>query len=455
MNRRTHAYALTLTLTPPGGDPITVNVNDATDAGQLTAIAELGITWGMPSGRDHQDPGTITATFLLDIPDAIPWESRLDAHLAVDGRPPMLIAQGWAQVIVETRIDRPAGPVYRYSVSCTDILGRGQAARLAATPWPAEDPVTRLGRIVQASPIALDGNPAPYLWAGHRQPSLNVAARDVDNASALEVLRATTFPDLIPEVLIEAVNGIAYAPPPGTLILRDAIGAWDVWRLGGQPTIPASAVELTTRTTSRATVVDQVVLSVARQWVDAEGVTQTAGLDVTVRPTTARGTSTGSHTITADTAIVTAAQDTPVSASDIKDWAAVRWARNLLELNASPCPVLAPARLDVAQLDASQIRQFTAIATRPFIRVTIDGVTEASVSPYQRVIGGTITYRAGQLAITAQLEPTRVTGSRPMRWSDWPHAGDYTWDAPRFADLATSTVTAAELVDTIAPNLRP
>ena len=454
-----HTYTLTVTVTPPGGAPVVLNTTDPATAetgAVLSAVDALAVSWGASSGRDHPDPGSIALRIRHAAPDAIAYESLIEAQLQVDGRPAVLVARGWASVLTQHQRRRLDGTtLWLTDVQAVDVLGLAAAVRLASLPWPAEGLTSRLPRINTASPVPLvatmpaDARDAP-------SPSAALRSRDVDNADALEIIRITASSGAPVTIGTERawLPGFAHEGPAGVTVdgLAGITLAWlpvQFVPVRHRPpvTLPAAAVERTAATTSRASVLDQVGVSLTPRLTDAAGVRDLDPADAIVRPAVRRQRSTSAHTITTDHWAGVATEEETLTVDDIPA-PNRRWALALIAEAATPVPIPDAATIDLELLPAATVELLTGIGSRGNVVTAIDPPTPP-VDQYQRVLGGRLTYRHGRPALVVDTEPAQLAGARPMRWSDWPKAGYGPLDPPRFSDLRTppagiAPLTAAE-----------
>jgi hypothetical protein len=437
----------TLTLRPPGGAAVTINTDDRDDAiaGDTSAIRAATVTWGRSSVRDHQNAGRVTVVLRAAELLAVPFDSELSLSLSLNGRPAVLVAHGWVESMTYTGPDTRGR--WEHSITCATIVGRAAATTITGQTWPNQFIGDRLTAIQAAAPIQLL-DPAALLPAQGPQAPLTI---DSDNALDL-IQRAYAS---LPTLVVEGATGLIHGGGLGRGITYPFVyGSGDVTPgyLSAVTTpiplpIAAAAVGAAPRQVDRSTMLT--------------GVTVTTK-DATGAQITTRYANAGVSTSSADTAITTDAILTLASS------ALRRQILHLLAENTTPTPVLSgqvPILLD--QLDPATVEALIAIPGRMSAVLAIDG-GPVDLEPLQAIRDATLTIADGRLTLDAGLEPARLAGVRPVRWSDFPDTDTLTdptspghYAVAQFAHLDTvnhyvysRAMTAARLRAILRPNPR-
>lgn len=391
---------VTITITPPGLAPLVVNCTsaEAAQAGELSAVQGLTIAWGQSTPIDSQDAGRVELQLLSADPLPAPWESEVTIDGQIDGRPAVRLGRGW----VASAKYRPRGELWLSRITLADVVGRAMATKPVAADatWPAEEVGDRLARIAAGAGWDL----AEALAFSSTVAQTKVTSSATAYELADHALRSW------PAAAVEGLEGLTgrvldanRVTWPG-YFTSDATpfpGAVDV---GEEPLlVPASAIGSEWRGPDRASALTQVRYTTR----DAAGAT----VDTVVpNPLGAVAGSTAELAVTADATLST--------------YHLANYRELLADVDGRALVTLEPGQLVTTQVDAATLEALVAVPGRAARAIRITGCPD-DLDPFQTITAGTLTLDAGlsaRLAIT--LQPTRLAGVRPLRWSDWPRVGD-------------------------------
>jgi|GEM_PF-5283798 len=419
---------------PDNWIPLVVNTTDAelARAGEVTAVESVTVAWSRPHGLGLLQAGSASITLTVgdDQLAWITWDAIVDVSIPIGSgsNPDIALVYGW--VTGWTR-DRLPGGLWRVKLTVEDVVARAAAAVAGDTPWPLEAANTRIMHINQASPVGglVQIGPYPSGYA-------SAAARDVDSRSVLDLIERTCAPTWT-TTYTNRGGLVAIVPMPGTAI------AWPRLVYGVQvaasaaPSGPApvaldaSQVEDVPRALSRSSMVNRVA------WTHTHGYVPD-GQSATVYEDT---------TETWHGDLDRSASSIALPGGDITymdpDTMAAFCGRVIAE-NATPAESL-DGDITLVNLTAAQMDGLFDTNSRGTVTMFIIDAPD-DVDPIQRVIGGAVTIERGRLKAAVRLQPARLSGLRPARFTDAPDttAGDLarlTWmGAVTLADLTlTST----------------
>lgn len=417
MKRRAGWLQATVTVTLAGQVVNTTAAQAARLGDQLSAVEACVIEWGRPHPHGHDAPGSITLVLRLDRPGAVALDDEVLIHALPQGWPVgnrMLVGQGWVESVEYDRV--PESAVWRYVVRCQTWAGRADAARLSAAPWPADQELSeRLQAINAASPYPIVD---PIHAAGSIGLSVPLAARDVDNANALEVLQVTanTWGLLVQESRY------------GMLLYTPAGHEWFMPRLSTvsprveldvapqqHSELPARALARTPRRLDRSGYLTDVVVNF--QLFDST-TGETSDASRRWRAPGASGHAGSQLTIDTDYQVAFT-PDYPIDPAAAYLGPAGTRAEALTATPAAARPVLEAGRVLLDRLDVGRVSLLAGTAYRS---VATWLVTECppDLDPVVTVLTGRLTIEAGWMGLEVELAPMILAGVRPLMWSDFP-----------------------------------
>lgn len=399
--------AVTVTITTPAGQVITLNTTDAGEAaaGVASAVDALTVSWGQPTPLDHQQPGRLAFTVLTAVPDPVPWESEVVITASVDGRPAVPIGHGWVDATSWRR--GPRG-LWLTTVTLADVLARAAASKMpAAATWPVQLAADRRAAITSAigwDPFDTTPNP---VWADGAASITKVSPSD----TALDLAARLHFGSYA--LLIEGTAGIRARMIRCTALIwpADSGGVQqDAYLFPYGPpaevAVPAGAIEDTARQRDRTAALTRIRYG----YLTAAG---DKAEEVIPNPAPVPG-STAEIAVTADQAGVGAASRRYLQAT-------------MAGLRGAALVALEPGRIRLDLLPAATVEQLIQIPARSGLRVTITDCP-ADLDPWQTLTAATLTV-AGvngecKATLTATLRPSAFCGDQPLRWSDCPTPTD-------------------------------
>lgn len=386
-----------ITILDRQGREFTINAISTADArdGVLTAINDLNVSWGRPHAMAPQEPGEASFELMQRRPvDATPlsW----DALVTVD----VLLANHMCRV-VHGHIDRwvrdDSDPDWvTWTVVVQDILGRADSTRMGDTPWPADQPAAvRLQRINTSSPAGplvnpdLSGN-----WSPNPGP---LAARDVDNRSALELINLTLGTCLTAEsadglVGIRKATGARITWPTAPSAEAAPDRGISITRLLTPARIPADAIEAGPRVLDRSGVLTRIAV----QHPD----------DTT---TSVQGSR--SSIAQASLSIQTDEQTVPPNLPALY--------RRILDASAYPVERLPTWTLVPERIIQPELWRLITVGERTNVVVTIPDAPEWMGSNHI-INAGQLSIRDGAFSLTLAPAPAATGGNAPMQWSEVP-----------------------------------
>lgn len=397
-----HSYRLAVVLGAPGNYTILPREKADLEAGALSAVNGFAISWGSPTARDHPEAGSHRLEFEASPANAaaLTLDTRINVNCLIDGVYTVNLLVAWVESA--DRHKTKAGR-RRITPELADWYGRASATKLAALPWPPHNQVQRFQAINSASPSGLLCD-----WF-KASDQITLLPRDVDNADALDVIRRTIAPQ-------RAAAGYAGFKPiglPGNVYNGPVTiqGTTQPATITPHPhkviTVPAAALEDTPEFLDRSSYITQARYSTA-YWTTAGG----RGDDVTLvsRNPNPQKLTASVWTVESDRGVAQAGTTLPSEIS----WVATA--------NLNPTWARQPARVQLDQIDTQGLINLVGSDTRDAVILHIPDAP-AGFDPYQTVIGGHLVGDYDQpipLTLTVRLEPTRLTGARPMKFSDFP-----------------------------------
>lgn len=392
--------AVRLTVTPPGR-PSVVLSGSAPDS--PAAVDALTVTWSRPTGRSHAEPGTLKLSVLAPVgyDEAwATWDAEVIAEVLLDGLVWFPVGRGWINTVSRRTIRRDAAPAWLYAVDCIDVLGRANATRLAALPWPQHTRAQRAAAIDAASPAGPLLGSELGSWSAITG---DLVPRDVDNANALDIIRRTTDPSSTAQ---EGEDGIVERRPPApwpTAASEDG----RYLRLLGQRYVvelPANTIEDTGRTIDRTSRVDGVTLTYPTldpddgKWVETSE---------TIRATVTRGSASSLKLVTDELGL-----DTPTAAGQRLRSSL---AGLLGESAAAARRLTSTPRIIVDRLTPADIRDLVEIRQRGnnLIRIT---PRPDDLDALHTVLGGELRIVGRTIRLALDLAPSIVDGIRPLKF---------------------------------------
>lgn len=446
MSWRLPLEAVTITIANPDEPPQLVNATDAvtaTDGTQLSAVQELSWQWSRPSPRDHQDDGTLELTLRFALPRHIAIDAYINIALHVAGH--IIDLPGhWVESVTWAETRRPDLPsVWTYTITATNGVGRANGIRLSATPWPEHDELEeRLDRINAASPVPLvDLEATATNLGGPSLQSPPLLGRDVDSANALDIITRTANTW---GLLIAAVRrGVALYSQEATRIFGPAnysVGTrWSIVRTPPPTPLPASAIEQRPRSLSR------------------QGLVTTCRVDFYVKNSTTGEVREASRTWRASVARPSAQVNiaTDYLANESTDWplddttafvgdVAQTAIALVVEASTNPAPILEEGRIVLARVPELLPALIAPVLSQRTQFIITDAPDDLAVAV--AITQGHLTVADGQVALSLALQPLALTGTRPMRISDWPGPEDL----PDVADMGN--YVPAQFLDLDAAN---
>lgn len=456
-----------------GTETLVVNTTDAEAAflGEIpSAVETMTGQWGQPTGRDHAEPGKLTITLILDAPahPALDYESEITVSLAIDGRTAVPFWRGWIDDITVTRrtVHHPdtRQPVttWQWDLVAGDVIARAAATRVNLAPYKMRQSIYLAGglldKIEQASPVPLlspgliNGVGLSYGGAGQGVP------RDVDNQAVLDLVRAMVVSAAAQiHEGPQGLTGLVATPGTRRLVWVRIYGPYgdpldpnpfyfrasylsfgtNGETIGALPVvhIESSAVAEAPRQINRGTLLNEVSLQWWVHHLAVEGgvlvpLAEPEERTHYVRNTT-RQLSTSQHRVNTDyveTYVGTSPAPTTPTAP-IFDLA-----RSWVADTARPTRTL--ARFDIVQpLDPVTLEQLVELGERSTVGLILDNAPD-DLDALWRVIGGTATVRAGEIATTFQVEPGQMSGLGSLTWDDIPRPATGT-----FADGSTTLIS--------------
>lgn len=379
------------------------------DLDALTAIEQVDLDWSQPTPRSSEDAGSVTVTLRHPTPGIIAVDDVLDALILV-GSTVIRLGRWWVESVTWSRL--PSG-AWRHKVTATNAPGRAAGLRLAAEPWPEGQTLAqRVAAINASSPVGsiLD---AAVPAVGEE---VTLAGRDVDNATAQDVITATASSFGL--VVVSSATGLAIATPASATRVQppvDSTGtpAARITRASSARSLPARAVEDVPRSLSRQGVTTRVdVRFIMRDTSTGQQTEQT-------RRYVAAGDPRATSQLTIDTDIlVTTSPDWPTDPQQAYLGPIGDRAFGIADAGRAR-PRLDAARVALSLLDTPTLAALLDVTQRtrtPWLLDDAPGDVDSAVA----VAAGAVTITAGRLALQVTLAPLALSGVRAMRWSDWP-----------------------------------
>lgn len=422
--------AVTVTITTPAGQVITLNTTDADQAalGVPSAVQGVSVGWSQSAVLAHQDAGRTTVVVFTPNPRAITWESLLEVTAQVDGRPAVLIGRGW----VDQLSWRPYSTGYLVTVGAAGVISRAQATKLPAIVCPEEYASARVPRINTA---------AGWTVSTDLATPLDLAPLTIPEGTTAYDALAQIAGDLpqvgFPGIAVERAAGIGLATPSSkadslSWPRYDGTDAY-VTKRDDRLEVDAGAIGDADRQLDRA------------QAINTAKIAQPASYTDPTRPVT---TYTDPATAGQSTAEVSLTRDLPAGAGP-----AVTGIRSMLHdlATCGPAVSLGTVPVVVRLLSALQLERAISMDTRGAQLLRILGGVPTDVDPLQIILAGTFTIKAPHLApaLTVTLASGRLAAIRPARFSDCPTV-DGTFLRPRFSKMGT--VRASETLPINSPD---
>ncbi|NNG20306.1 hypothetical protein HJ590_12125 [Naumannella sp. ID2617S] len=239
---------VTVRIIPTVGPEVALSKSAADDriGGKSMVVNEIRIPWGQDHALAHDNPSTVTMTIRSRVPVAVPQlagglpvEGLAGAKVVITGKGVNGNTITWTCWVNKWTCTQSRGTAadrrrpYTIALDCIDVIGRAQAVKLAAEPWPYQDNVRQ--RIQTISDTMNHVVPLDYapLDALSGIELADMPERDVDNASLLEVLERTV--GALPVWIRGGSDWVRFRLTPGTAWVLYSDGTW-TWGAGSDLT---------------------------------------------------------------------------------------------------------------------------------------------------------------------------------------------------------------------------